>query len=445
MVLVGLVACSPDARPVLAPPAAVVEVASFPAMPSRSLDLLLQIDDSGGTAELQASLGAAIPVLLDSLSRIEGGLPDLHLGVVTSDLGTIGSSSPDPAPPVGQVGQGGCAGAGRDGALLTSGASITDVYLIDEADGIGGRRRNYQGALDPTIGQMLAIGSTGCGFEQPLAATRRALTRPDHAGFLRPEASLAIVLVADEDDCSVRDPELFTADENVLGPLQSFRCTRHGLSCLQPLDQVGAKTDCSPREDSPFIEGIEPFEELLRSLKPRREQLVLAGIFGDPSPVSVELRTMNGIPGLALAHSCTYGRVGAMQVADPAVRMGALVDRALSRGVRTTVCETDLSPNLRQIGMAIKRSMGVACIDTSKLADSLDDPGIQPVCEVHNLDRSDLATVISSCPSEGSCYELRADPQACPETADHMRVVVTRDQPPSPGTRVDVRCELASP
>jgi hypothetical protein len=39
------------------------------------------------------------------------------------------------------------------------------------------------------------------------------------------------VIIADEDDCSVRDPALLGPDSQQLGPLQSFRCTQFGVVC----------------------------------------------------------------------------------------------------------------------------------------------------------------------------------------------------------------------
>jgi hypothetical protein len=61
-------------------------------------------------------------------------------------------------------------------------------------------------ALDCTAG----LGTSGWGFEQPLEAMYLALDgNPANQGFLREDAHLAVVIFADEDDCSVADPHLF--------------------------------------------------------------------------------------------------------------------------------------------------------------------------------------------------------------------------------------------
>lgn len=228
---------------------------TFPSVPKRKLDLLLQIDDSSDACDKQANLSIALPSLLAQLRAPSGEMPDLHIGLVTSDLGTQGSDVSSPGPAIGQNGNGGCTGVGDDGRLQTFGAAVTDVFVVDEQDGAGGRRRNYQGELADVLGSMVrGAGAGGCGFEQPLHAIRRALSHPSNAGFLRPEAHLGVVIFSDEDDCSFRDPNLLGTDETTLGPLQSFRCSRFGLQCDQPMEDVGAKTGCGPREDSPLMD-----------------------------------------------------------------------------------------------------------------------------------------------------------------------------------------------
>src|SRR5690606_21225427 len=53
-----------------------------------------------------------------------------------------------------------------------------------------------------------AVGIEGCGFEQPLLSAARALERGD-AGFPRADALLAVLVLTDEEDCSLGDPSAF--------------------------------------------------------------------------------------------------------------------------------------------------------------------------------------------------------------------------------------------
>src|SRR5690606_15398731 len=129
------------------------------------------------------------------LRQIDGGLPNLHLGVISQDLGAGGLT----------VG-GTCAGAGDAGSLLATprlpGCAPPDgKFIADVEGGDGGPRiTNYAGSLEDTFACIATLGPTGCGFEQHLGSLRRALIdNPGNAGFLRPDAFLAIVIISDED------------------------------------------------------------------------------------------------------------------------------------------------------------------------------------------------------------------------------------------------------
>src|SRR5262249_27784520 len=65
-----------------------VEIIDFPANPRRDIDILFVIDDSGSMEEEQDSLRANFSRFMSVLETLEGGMPDVHIGVATSDLGT---------------------------------------------------------------------------------------------------------------------------------------------------------------------------------------------------------------------------------------------------------------------------------------------------------------------------------------------------------------------
>ncbi|MDQ3367938.1 MAG: hypothetical protein M3680_21140 [Myxococcota bacterium] len=196
--------------------------------------------------------------------------------------------------------------------------------------------------------------------------------------------------------------------------------------------------------DSQYLEDPDVTGQFLRDLVPD-EQLTVAALVGDPVPVSVEQRTINGASQLALAHSCSYDSPTGPQVANPAVRTAALVESFGSRGVHASICQLDFAVQLAATTLAIKRSLGIACIDTAQLADSLADPGVQPACEARDVHADGTATTLPRCPSTGTCFDIVPDPVACAETTDHARVIVTRTQPPAADTRVEVSCEAPLP
>jgi len=176
--------------------------------PTGKLDLLFVIDDSGGMAEAQQMLVAAFPRLLDALFApppAPGGDPeyppveDLHVGVVSSDMGAGGFSVP------------------------TCERSDDGRLQHEPATGVPGCASSYPAFLTATspgaatardFECMATLGTNGCGFEQPLAAMREALTvhmasGGDDAAFLRADARLAVVVVSNENDCSSDDAAMF--------------------------------------------------------------------------------------------------------------------------------------------------------------------------------------------------------------------------------------------
>jgi hypothetical protein len=200
------------------------------------VDMLFVIDTSSSMMQEQASLAEEFPRLMRKLTtgdHDEDGeaeyepVRDLHLGVVSTNLGT------------GETYIGNCGGSGDSGRLLhTPSAMGCDrtfptflEYKAESGD-------PAQVATD--FACLAQLGIMGCGFEQPLESALQALwpsSDPqirflsdtdeasygrgdrDNAGFLRNDpkspATLAIVVVTDEDDCSSFDPWLWQIDDTV--------------------------------------------------------------------------------------------------------------------------------------------------------------------------------------------------------------------------------------
>jgi hypothetical protein len=424
------------------------EVTTMRAVQNPNLDILFVIDNSGSMSEQQASLAANFPLMIDVLEQLDGGLPNLHIGVVTSDMGTSSSQYP-PGPSIGTVGLGGCAGVGDDGVLvhdspnLQAGATfISDVALPD-----GSRDRNYTGALRDVFADNALIETVGCGFEQHLSAMRRALTNPLNAGFLRPEANLAVVIIGDEDDCSLLDPAMLGPEDANLGPLESFRCAKFGITCDQTMTTLGPKTNCIPLASSQFVEDTQPFVAAVLAAKsndPR--QVMVAGIIGDPSPFSVELKQINGQTQPDLAASCTFAGPAGPELAFPGVRLAAFVDSFPGRSTLTSICDGDLSSALQQIGSTAKKLVGDPCLDVA-LADASPDPGLQPACEVSDVrdssPSSPTAVPVCATGSTTDCYEIAADPVVCPSSPENLRIRMRRAAAPAGDTWTHVRCQIA--
>ena len=211
------------------------------------------IDDSPSMLPLQTKFIAAIPVFMNTLKMVPGaagsnpGLPDVHIGVVSSNTGP---GRPD-LPSLG------CRFAGDIGQLQslprgTCSASpfknANDRFL---AASMNQTITNYTGDIADALACIAALGDQGCDYEGQLKSVRWALdptnTPLGNAGFLRPEAALAVILLTNEDDCSVPDesPLFDPTASDMYGPAKSFRCNEFGHLC-----QIGGSLAPPPKTGS---------------------------------------------------------------------------------------------------------------------------------------------------------------------------------------------------
>jgi hypothetical protein len=409
------------------------EVLNVKAVQNPDLDLLFVIDDSASMADKQNALIDAFPQFVAQLATIDGGMPNIHLGVISSDMGTKGSAVEQPGGPISS-----CSGSGHAGQLQTGTSSIPDLYAIAMRNGT----KNFTGTFADTFRQMAALGAAGCGFEQHLHAMRASFTNPDNVGFLRPTANLAVVILADEDDCSILDPAVMANDMGPLGPLQSFRCFEYGVECMPDAPRVlGDKAMCQPRATSPYIEDIAPFRAALLAQKGGdARRIMLGAIIGNPSPVGVEDRLINGMMQPALKHSCEIALpTGGMLVADPPVRLKALVDSFPGRSSVASVCSADLTAAVTQIAGEVKRLVGDTCLERP-----IANPAA-PDCDVEDVRDAAPSSPIAirpcaSAPAGVDCYELTTD--ATCTAPPHLRLSVTRATVPTDDTWTRVRCTL---
>jgi hypothetical protein len=319
--------------------------------PARPLDILFLIDNSTSTDDDQRNLHRAFPVFLDELRKVRGGLPDLHLGVVSSDLGA-GASFP---------GGGSCSRPGGDRGILQARTScgVRGNFLSSASNGTN---NNFDGSLDQAFSCVSFLGGGGCGYEHQLQAIRLALDESitqENAGFLRPDAVLAIVIVSDEDDCSaVPTTDLFTDEASFPMTGASFRCSQVGHDCngmptpVAPFDVP--LESCRARDGGRLIR-VQEVVNSIRSLKSRPDQdIVVTGIIGWPTnPAGARYR---------------YERVGAPGtpgILDVAPTCGSIVTGDAHVGLRLkhfvqsfggsyfSICSEDYGPILQAIGAQV--------------------------------------------------------------------------------------------
>jgi hypothetical protein len=354
--------------------------------PTTEVDLLFVIDNSAHMAQEQQRLIDAFPRLYEESRGPSRRPPDLHVGVVSTDLGT--------APHVVE----GCTPGGDQGRLLVvHGALFGGArYLVDvrpescdEARGSDGacgesdcvqahcahepntvlaldeegcpRCRNFVGEVPDAFASLAALGTTGCGFGQPLEALYRALNEhPENAGFVRGQAQLTVVILSDEDDCSADGPALFdpsqTDLDSPLGPLTSFRCFEFGVVCSDnQRDHYGPRTNCVPREDpGALVHPVSRYTSFLEGFKAGPGQVVVTAITGPVVGTGVTvIMDTDGNP--AVQPSCLSGSDGA----TPAIRTRAFVRHfnsifAMDQWAFQSSCAADYTIPLQKVGNTIQ-------------------------------------------------------------------------------------------
>jgi hypothetical protein len=195
-----------------------------PLVPASKVDLLFAVDNSATMADKQALLATSVNRILRQLIEPTSGhapIKDVHLGVVSSSLGTPSGDVCDPTNPrnndrahlLNQA-KGGAVVTGAEKGFLTFGpGGLTDVAALENA----------------AAQIILGVDQKGCGFESQLESMYRFLVQPDppeaiavengkavykgvdatllaqRKDFLRPDSAVAVVMITDEDDSNV-DP-----------------------------------------------------------------------------------------------------------------------------------------------------------------------------------------------------------------------------------------------
>jgi hypothetical protein len=435
-----------------------VEYKDIPVTVNRDIDILFVIDDSPSMSDKQTNLKNNFPGFINVLNTIEGGLPNVHIGVVTSDLGTKGAEDSGGSPSIN-----GC-NASKNGDLqvFAASTSVQGKFISDtlNTDGVT-RTQNYTGNLSDVFSQMATAGALGCGFEQTIEAAKRALNNnPNNAGFIRPSAYLAIIFLTDEDDCSLSHSSLLDGGNTSLGTLQSFRCTRWGIVCDQggadpnAMNQVGPKGMCHSADNDTYLTKISDYVNYFKGLKTDPNSVIVAAIAGVTSPFEVEMRPPQGstTPEPALAHSCSYtGADGKPEYGDPAVRIKELLDNFPNRSTFSTICQQDLSGGLQLIAQLLKLVIGSPCIDGTLADVDPNTAGNQYDCsvsDVTNYGKSDQnETVLPQCDKSGPdapnstnkpCWAIEMDPMC--SSMSHLTLKVERSQMPAPDTHVISYC-----
>jgi hypothetical protein len=297
--------------------------------PNRLLDLVFMVDNSPSMAPKVTKMNAQFPKLIAALKDPnDGTLPDLHVAVIDSDLGTGGmydygtSCGPKNADGTGVYGDQGIF------QMRTSPTACTFNAGAEFLEVKNNTAVNFTGPADNinTVFACLAsnLGTLGCGEEHQLQAFEFALaargvgTETQQKDFLRANAYLGLVFLSDEDDCSAApqpNDYMFGDYKELRGDSASLRCATRGHVCSgrnlttsppgypanAPFETAftdcQARTDTCPNQTDNYATGTDtsvptdcsPLKNVhhlageIKALRSDPEnQILVAGIFGWP-------------------------------------------------------------------------------------------------------------------------------------------------------------------
>ncbi len=316
-----------------------------------TMDVLVVVDDSSLMAARQGMLISSFPGFLQSLlapTTADAPVSDLHLGVISADMGSGGfevtATCADPVD-----GDGGelqhSAASGAPGCdvvyptFLRYSSYVPDDAMIAE--------------ICTDFACIADLGESGCGFEQPLSSVEAFIARSGigdvNAGFLREGSFLLILVLTNEDDCSVEDAAFFDPANPDLGDM-NLRCFQHP-EMLYTVDHfwlaIGLE---AARHSGAFV-------------------AMLAGVPGSPMcegggdeitdclavPQMLETVVDDGMGHLTLGPSCTSAEGNAY----PPRRLVGLAQSFGSRSLVRSVCASSYEPFMTDLADRIHAIPGI--------------------------------------------------------------------------------------
>lgn len=413
----------------------------------RKVDILFVIDDWASTTSQQVKLSTELPVFVQALEGLPDGLPDLHLAVISADMGGC---------PLVADGDHGIFNSAPQGTCLDTTLQGNATFVADDATGA---TRNFSGGdLATVLECILPLGASGCAFAQPLASVARSLgadgqpAPAQNAGFLRDDADLAIILLTNQDDCSTpAGSDLYSTSSSrisdPLGPISEYRCNEFGHLCggvapprLSPdpgdLSTTLTLDGCESNEDGKLSAGGS-FVDEIKNLKTDPSMILAVAIAGPPTPYTVTWRAppdgTDTQPWPAMEPAC--GPTNDSILGDPAVRTAQWIAAFGDNGVFESICDNSYTSSLSQIAVRVGLLVDPRCIAGAIQPDSEG----QPTCTVseHVTEGGGVTThVVPSCATSGGaapCWSLTASPASCPQGKSGSTFSISADpNHPSP-------------
>ncbi len=197
-----------------------VQLDTFLQEPASEVDILWIVDNSPSMAEEQARLADAFG---DFVVNLEETNIDFRIGVVTTDM---------------------------DLDNLDRGAMVGETAFLTPDDDYVTEFRS-----------RVRVGTGGSDKEKGLSAALYAITEPmmsgPNGGFLRPDATLALNFVSDEDDCSDNEAQAGESGNACYDQRESLVSVKQFINSYQRLKEPGIRVVASAVAGMDVEEGCE--------------------------------------------------------------------------------------------------------------------------------------------------------------------------------------------
>jgi hypothetical protein len=246
-------------------------------------------------------------------------------------------------------------------------------------------------------------------------------------------------------------------------------------NCDTPLSPSagGTYTNCVPRTDS-YLQDPAFYSSFLASVKDPAQTVVAViagpppGLMTDDVPpqmasadnIQTGPLTLNGnVQQLALLPSCSATINGDPAIGRPAVRLASFLQSYGDRGRFYTVCQSDYSAALTDIGKTLFNAIS-PCLEGPVDPTDADpnNPGVQLQCTVSDVQNqgtlSETSTQIPTCPMTNAttpdptgprpCWWIDNNATNCPAPDTGFELNVVRTDPAPTGTNTDVECAVAA-
>jgi hypothetical protein len=383
---------------------------------SSSVDVIFVVDNSGSMVGEQEQLGRSFQAFAQVLEEKFGDT--YHVAVVT-----VGVES-QACPPCDWTITGSCINETQENGRfqdrrghITWNAGVPEFDFIQDTSCRVVTNSNTDCFYDAQDRGIALVGINGCGFERGLAPLEYALDRlrgSYNAGFLRDDATLAVVIISDEDDCGeVGEVYELTADG---GNICYFAAKGVGPEPGNPDYTPMTYHPDDPEQRSYELTPVEDYYDfLVNNVKGGRTGMVkFAAVVGmtdvnNPASTTIEYewttRNRWEIVDACTTPNCT----GQYCFAEPGTRYIKLAQMfgIGQNGFLDTICQESFNDTMEALGSF------VACPRQFKLSEPPLDPDLASIlingeevplysCSIPDRLETCSGTSDTSC-SQGSC------------------------------------------